>query len=131
MFRRPQVVDDLRFVPAVQFLHGLDLDDDLAVAHEVGNVEPAVAAAIQDVQFLLRLERNAAVAELGFERLLVDVFEEAWAERFVDGEDCAPDGVCLVLESKRFCHGGDYSILRVSLGETFPLGSFKPNARPI
>ena len=74
--RYPQIVDNLRSMTTIQFLNGLQFNNDRSITDKVGNIETAVTASVDNMQFLLCLERNSTMSELGFKSTLVDLLEE-------------------------------------------------------
>ena len=90
---------DLRPMFVSQLRHGLDLDNDLVKAMEVGLVSLLERPPfVRELEFRLRTEWNATSFELDFETFLVHRLLEAGTLVVVDLEASPDDGVCLVFE---------------------------------
>ena len=69
----------------------VDFDNHLVVDNQIESVTPDFDAAIYDSDRILAGDSMPTVLELEVERLGVDAFDEAEAQRVVHGEGCADD----------------------------------------
>ena len=77
-----------------QMLYGFDLDDDLAVCDKIGQIGPAQTSAfVANPNFLLRLMRDRLRQQFQPQSFLINSLGESGAERVVDLQCCAADGV--------------------------------------
>ena len=85
--------------------NGLEFENDLVIAEDIGNVCLRNRfALVIDRQFFLCFKGNVARVEFAFHALLVDFLMPAVPHMFVHLEDCALNGVDLVLEKKLIVH---------------------------
>lgn len=98
-----EIVDDLGVFDGADGVEGFEFDDDGAEAQEVGAVDALeVDAFVGESDEWLALIRDVAQPKLDGERVVVDGFEEAGAERGVDFHRRADDrvGLRIIRESK-------------------------------
>ena len=109
---KAKIVQQLRAMFLRQFLHGLDLNDYLAIAVKVRNVGLLYwHALVEDAKLFLRVERDASGREFALKALLIDFFPEAVSQFAVDFIDGSANGIAFLWIYHRLAHGGHYSKL--------------------
>ena len=103
-----QIIEQLGSVSGMQSFDGLEFEDNLIEANDVGHIETTVPPFIEDVKRWLGDKGNVPLFQFLFERVLIDLFKVARTECRVDFVDCTSDGKCLFLENV-VAHGSNYS----------------------
>jgi len=95
-----EVVQNLRTMFVRQQFDGLEFDDDLAVAGDVGNVDvPKPLTPIIEMDFHLRIIRNALVAKLDFKAFLIDWFHKSMPFVLINIQACSDGKIRLFFEN--------------------------------
>ena len=103
-----QIIEQLGSVSGMQSFDGLEFEDNLIEANDVGHIETTVPPFIEDVKRWLGDKGNVPLFQFLFERVLIDLFKVARTECRVDFVYCTSDGKCLFLENV-VAHGSNYS----------------------
>ena len=121
--RESEVVENLGAMLFAKLVNGLDFDNYLAMADEVGDIRLLYGTAfVEYPEFSFRLKWYTAHGEFALQALLVHLFPEAVSELTVDLVDCAANGAALLFEHELFVlHGLDYTI-----SVSFRVGSLEP-----
>lgn len=100
-----QVVENLTTMFVGKVIDGLQLEDDLIIAENIGNVGLLNGfALVEDRKLSFGFERDAARRELLFKTLLIDLFLPGVAHLAVNLENRALNGVDLVFEKQLVVH---------------------------
>src|SRR5574344_637694 len=107
-----EIVHDLGDVLFVNLAHGLELDNNLAVADKIRHIQPAIAVLVEYVQLLLGIIRDAAKPQFFFQSVLVDLFKIARAQGLVNLVDGTANRIRLLFVDQDFIHNADYTTNR-------------------
>src|SRR5262245_14254706 len=111
-----EIIQDLRFFFAGESIHCFQLDNDLSIANDVGDVfflQPPPF--IGDDKWFLAFERYAAAAQLYLKRLLINRFEEARSKLAMNFYRSANNSVTFLAQDQFF----SFVSLRVLCGDHF------------
>ncbi len=107
---KSKIVHELRAVFFCQSFNGLDLDYDLPVTVEVGNICFLNRhALVKDAKLLLCVERYASCRQLQFKALLVHLFPKPVPKFTIDFIDCTANGVAFFWIYQLSVHAKNYS----------------------
>ena len=107
---KSKIVHELRAVFFCQSFNGLDLDYDLPVTVEVGNICFLDGhALVKDAKLLLCVERYASCRQLPFKALLVHLFPKPVPKFTIDFIDCTANGVAFFWIYQLSVHAKNYS----------------------
>src|SRR5579859_1539332 len=130
-----QVVEHLGFLFPGQLIEGFQLDNDIVIADEVGDVLLfELVAFVSNRQSLLADKRNATVTQLNFQRLMIDGLQEPRAQLTMYRNRSTDDRIHFIL-----AHNLDDaqafppppSSLQPPILALFPILRELPNLRPL